>query len=288
MFVDLKQIEIRVKGGFSERKGIKHFDELVQINSLSTRSRNLIYTCISEYIERLDENAKSNDFVEYIFVQLLSLTKDDIPTVTFYDDYYIGEVNEIIKKVILKAEYSEVYDFIEGIIKYFQQELPALTEYFERDINKIFGDENINYKIVNHIITDLVDEEEMNSVEETLNNPYDTVNKHYAKAVEKLYKDKDYANSIKESISAVEAMCQIINGGKEELNKALKNLKVEIHPALEQAYLKLYAYACDENGIRHANGAGEKDATLAEARYMLVSCSAFINYLKENFESKED
>ena len=288
MLVDSKQIEIRVKGGFSERKRIKHFDEIVQINSLFTRSRNLIYTCISEYIERLDENAKSNDFVEYIFVQLLSLTKDDIPTVTFHDDYYIGEVNEIIKQVILKAEYSEVYDFIEGIIKYFQQKIPALTESFERDIDKIFSDENINYRIVNHIVTDLVDEEEINSIEETLDNSYDTVKKHYNKAIEKLYKDKDFENSIKESISAVEAMCQIINGGKEELNKALRNLKVEIHPALEQAYEKLYAYTCDANGTRHANGIGEKDATLAEARYMLVSCSAFINYLKENFESKED
>ncbi len=52
-------------------------------------------------------------------------------------------------------------------------------------------------------------------------------------------------------------MCQVINGSKEELNKALKNLKIKIHPALEQAYIKLYAYASDENGARHANGLGE-------------------------------
>ena len=133
-----------------------------------------------------------------------------------------------------------------------------------------------------------MDEHVISGIEETLDSPYFTVKKHYNKAIEKLYKDRDYANSIKESISSVEAMCQVINGGKEVLNKALKNLKIKIHPALEQAYIKLYSYTCDENGARHANGIGEKNATFSEAKYMLISCSAFVNYLKENFENKED
>ena len=81
-------------------------------------------------------------------------------------------------------------------------------------------------------------------------------------------------------------MCQIINGSKETLGKALNNLKVEIHPALKSAYSSIYGYTSDENGTRHANGIGEKNATFEEAKYMLVSCSAFVNYLKENFEGK--
>ena len=79
-------------------------------------------------------------------------------------------------------------------------------------------------------------------------------------------------------------MCQIINGSKETLGKALNNLKIEIHPALKSAYSSIYGYTSDENGTRHANGIGEKNATFSEAKYMLISCSAFVNYLKENFE----
>ncbi len=156
------------------------------------------------------------------------------------------------------------------------------NNYIER-IGYIFQSENVNYRIVDDKITDIVDKEQINSLEETLNNPYKVVSEHYSKAIEQLYSVKDYANSIKESISTVEAMCQIINGSKETLGKALNNLKVEIHPALKSAYSSIYGYTSDENGTRHANGIGEKNATFEEAKYMLVSCSAFVNYLKRKF-----
>ena len=109
-----KNVEVHVKSGFSERKGIKRFSEIVQIDSLTTRSRNLIYTCIGEYIEKLSENYKSDEFIEYIYVQLLSLTKDDIPMNYSYTQYDIDEVMKFIKQIILQTEYSDVYDFIEG------------------------------------------------------------------------------------------------------------------------------------------------------------------------------
>ena len=99
------------------------------------------------------------------------------------------------------------------------------------------------------------------------------------------YSLKDFDNSIKESISSVEAMCQILTkNSKATLGDALKLLKDKIHPAMKSAFEKLYGYTSDANGIRHANGLGEGDSTFEEAKYMLISCSAFINYLKENFE----
>lgn len=155
-------------------------------------------------------------------------------------------------------------------------------------INRVFIEENVNYRIVGNKITDIVNEEEINSIEKTIANPYEVVKKHYNKALEKLYKDKDYSNSIKESITSVEAMCQIINGSKETLGKALNSLEIEIHPALKSAYSSIYGYTSDENGTRHANGIGEKNATFSEAKYMLISCSAFVNYLKENMRNKNE
>jgi hypothetical protein len=43
--------------------------------------------------------------------------------------------------------------------------------------------------------------------------------------------------------------------------------------------MKLYAYTSDEDGVRHAM-LEEPDLTVADAKFFLLSCTSFINYLK--------
>ena len=111
-----------------------------------------------------------------------------------------------------------------------------------------------------------------------------TVAIHLNSALEKL-SDKespDYRNAIKESISAVEAISsQIAGKDKAELAEALKVLseKIELHTALRQGFIKLYGYTSDADGIRHAL-LEETKLDFEDAKFMLVACSAFINYLK--------
>ena len=57
---------------------------------------------------------------------------------------------------------------------------------------------------------------------------------------------------------------------------------VHIHEAMKSAFEKLYGYTSDENGIRHG-GIDFKGASSDDARYMLISCSAFINYLTAQY-----
>lgn len=52
---------------------------------------------------------------------------------------------------------------------------------------------------------------------------------------------------------------------------------------LEQEFSSLYGYTSDEDGIRHG-GIDFKNAPAEDAKYMLVSCSAFVNYLIEKYE----
>ena len=49
-----------------------------------------------------------------------------------------------------------------------------------------------------------------------------------------------------------------------------------------KGHLALYGYASDENGIRHG-GIDFKNAPAEDAKYMLISCSAFVNYLMEKW-----
>jgi hypothetical protein len=108
---------------------------------------------------------------------------------------------------------------------------------------------------------------------------------HLKRALELLSdrKSPDYRNSTKESISAVEAICGLITGNpKAELGQALKEIergnKVKLHGALSGAFSKLYGYTSDAGGIRHAL-LDEPNLYFEDAKFMLVSCSAFINYL---------
>jgi hypothetical protein len=93
----------------------------------------------------------------------------------------------------------------------------------------------------------------------------------------------DFRNSIKESISAVEAQCKIIcEEPTSTLTKSLEIIqrrdRVKIHPRLNEAFQKIYSWTNDDGGIRHALS-DEQNIDREDAQFMLIVCSAFINYL---------
>jgi hypothetical protein len=143
------------------------------------------------------------------------------------------------------------------------------------------------YRFVNGVISPIINAQEIAEIGEAINNEpftaYKLVNMHLKNALEK-FSDRtkpDYRNSIKESISAVEALVKILtNEEASTLGYALKALKsqINIHTALEQGFTKIYGYTSDADGIRHAL-TQESNCSFEDAKYMLVSCSAFINYL---------
>lgn len=199
-----------------------------------------------------------------------------------------NEKLEEIKNHILQCEWYEVYDFVEKHISCIPEE--SRVERTEQ-YNSLFEEEGVPFRLVNDIVVPIYSEIELTAIEQSLRTKYDSVNQHVEKAL-RCFSDRnnpDYENTIKEAISAVEAMCCIVNSKNETLNKALKHLKdkgVHIHPAMESAFVSLYAYTSDEKGIRHA-GMDFVNAPAEDAKYMLVTCSAFINYLIEKWSKVE-
>lgn len=55
--------------------------------------------------------------------------------------------------------------------------------------------------------------------------------------------------------------------------------------ALKDGFLKIYGYSSDADGIRHAMS-DVPTLTESDARFMLVSCSAFANFLIERAKAK--
>ncbi|MEN6619418.1 MAG: hypothetical protein ABFC28_07990 [Rikenellaceae bacterium] len=141
---------------------------------------------------------------------------------------------------------------------------------------------------INNEIVEVSSKEEIITIENALQSKQKNIRVHLNKALE-LYAKRpigDYRNSIKESISAVEAFCRE-KTGEDTLGKALNKLEnngVIIPKLLKLAFEKLYAYTNQpDTGIRHALMDSEDTytPTADEALFMLVSCSSFINYLNK-------
>lgn len=199
-----------------------------------------------------------------------------------------------------KCPWYEIYNIFEYYLMFLRSMSHApffkgVETEFINDINKILEEEKSGYRIIDDRVAPITNPLEIESIEDSMKltaTAYSSVKIHLSKAL-KLYSDRqnpDYENSIKESISAVEAMCSIIVGKDTTLRDALRQLEnrgIDIHVALKQGFDRIYGYTSDEKGIRHA-GIEFSDAPHEDAKYMLVACSAFVNYLIEKYEKSKE
>jgi len=145
------------------------------------------------------------------------------------------------------------------------------------------------YRFIDRLISPITDNVEIEGVDTVLAGPVDPVRTHLRRALE-LLSDRanpDYRNSIKESISAVESLVGATLGKKGTLGQLIKKMDAEIglHPALDKAFSSLYGYTSDKDGIRHAI-MGQQDIGFDEAKFFLVVCSAFANFVRSKVQAK--
>jgi hypothetical protein len=179
------------------------------------------------------------------------------------------------------CEWYELYDLLEFVGASFvgDQELPAW--------NEALAAEGVPYRFVNRQLVAITSEEDIQSVATAMAQPnkYLGVREHIATAAAALSKrpEPDIRNCVKEAILAVESAAKattgITSGAFEPAFKEFEKRFGKLHPAMSAAVRSLYGYGSDEQGIRHAilDDADRLDA--ADARFMLVACSAFANYL---------
>lgn len=199
-----------------------------------------------------------------------------------------------------KMPWYQILDLVEYVCKWVSvnidnyRYLEELLKEFEGNLNNEFDRLDYGYRVVNHCIVDITSEEEMAAISEAIENSKDNVSEHLQRAVMhySARPNPDVRNSIKESISAVEAVCRELTG-ETTLGKALKHLEdngVVIHKMLKEGFTKFYVYTNDaDSGIRHAlmDDEGTYTPSKDEAYYMLVACSTFVNYLRRKVAKKE-
>lgn len=279
---------------FSERKGLKSYAIPEQKDSLDDGSRNILWSLIhgnilrhvttyDEYIEipasrqSKGHNADFLQFIQTFWMLHLRHPSDEL-------DYHWHSLYRFLRNDFFQRSWNEVYDFLEFLLQKYPD--AATVDSLVEQFNDVFEHDNIPYRFIDKILTDVSDDITRKSIAEALEHPLAPVQEHIRAATQKLYdrKKPDFRNSIKESISAVEALCRKLSGKENAtLGDALKTLEQDqIHPALSKALGSLYGYTSDsKDGIRHALADSESNVEMEDARFMLVTCSAFIHYLTE-------
>lgn len=194
------------------------------------------------------------------------------------------KVLQQLRDYFFKAQWHEVYDFIEFISNSFPHDYQETNKKFMAACNHIFEREMGGCRFVGDQITKIVEEEEIKSIEKAIAESETLVTKHLRRSLELLSdrSNPDFRNSVKESISAVERLASHTTGEEHgTLGQLLKKLegRVELHPALKNAFSSLYGWTSDDSGIRHALSVKET-ADFEDAKFMLVTCSAFLNYVE--------
>jgi len=258
---------------FSERKGYKKVSDTIKIHEVNENLRNLLWNAL--YIFYWEKGQYHFDYKSLEVRLWFSYFKKRLDQLPYDFDSFLLQ----IEKYFFNAEWYEVYDFLEEILIYFENE--ELNQF----VNRVLEDELSGYRFVNGIFTEVTDKQEIEMLEDALtDDDFPNVKAHLQRALELLSdrKNPDYRNSIKESISAVESIAkEIAKKPKAELAEALKEIEKngELHGALKKGFLSLYGYTSDANGIRHSL-MEESNLTADDAKFFLLVCTSFINYLK--------
>lgn len=259
---------------FSERYGYVKPEEAIIREQITPEIQNAMCNCLHFFSEQL----RSDYYYikQYIWGYFLNQRID------LFDSR-----PDIIKNYIQndKIEWFKKLDLIEKVIeKSYISEKTDIVHSFTQLLNSEFERLNFAYRIVENQILEITSEQEIKTIETAIDNNKDNVRFHLNNAL-KLYAqrpDADYRNSIKESITSVEAFTREITGDK-GLNLAkLESAGIKIPPILRNSFNIIYGYTNDPTtGIRHAlmDETAEYIPGADEALFMLVSCSAFINYL---------
>jgi len=266
---------------FSDRIGVTQRSIKIQTDCMSEELKVSLWNCFYETIAHHSRSWYNPLLVFYRDYFLLPLT--DMPSTN--SDCLID-----FREKFFNHDWYEIYNFIEFSLDHLADLIDNALIYapkYERTINFILERELSAYRSINRRFIAVSDNNEIETIENALyeSNKYGLkgIKSHFEKSISLLSKkpDPDYRNSIKESISAVEGICKILTAEKSGgIDKALNKLDVEIkiHPALKRGIANLYGYTSDEGGIRHPL-IEESDVDFEDAKFMLVSCSALVNFI---------
>lgn len=270
---------------FSQRNGLVPIPQLLKLGEISDEFRNELYNLIHQFLEG---NINYNNEIIYMRTSTKRQTLRSVHrnvfkrTIDEIDDRGFNVIS-FYKKHLLDDEYNVVFDVIEHIMRVHNR----LDFDFVSEFKRMFNKHALAYTIIDEkcpTIVPAASPEEGEAIRQAFEaaegDKYAAVREHLRNSAEQINANLP-ADAIRESIHAVESVLRIVTG-ESDFNKALQKLETShrIHPALKDAFKKLYAYTSDEQGIRHALvDQPASPAGMDEAVFMLGTCAAFVGYV---------
>lgn len=275
-----------MEGDFSQRMGFVPTKPEIQLDDINDSLRTALWNVfLRSYLHsykpregsklRHVNGSNRQKFAMNYYAYFKKLAIDELPT------QWVTFVGILRNDFFYNMEWHRVYSFIEFVIQQGGKELRgSLVSQFNQALER----EGSGYRVVGDYVMAITSQDELNAIEDAMTKGavYQGIGEHLSTAV-RMLSDKqnpDYRNSIKESISAVEALAKQLTGNPNTtLAPALSELEKHhsLHPALKSAFSSLYGWTSNADGIRHAL-MDVSNLTHADARWMLISCSAFINF----------
>lgn len=282
---------------FSQRMGFIKVRDAIQVDSLDGDTRVALWNVIAPYLDAT-QRAISVTTIREIWTEVFHQPIDSIPNPHTHS--YVSLSNDelryrYIKDSFLGGEWNRCLDLLEFLAndenrnRWDSQGLgmfdgddviaPKPSEY-----NSVLEKYMVGYRFVNGSLSRITSEDEADSVARAIDSSATSVKEQLNKALLDLSNREhpNYAKSVQCSISAVESQCCILLGEENvSLGDALNRLErqgVRLHSALKEAWKKLYGFTSDGAGIRHGT-IQPSDVDQDLAKFMLVACSAFVNYL---------
>ena len=267
---------------FSERYGFIKVRDTFQIENIDNGLKNRLWNQFRTfYIDSITLGVYPRE-------KHIGLKDDYNFFIQVYDEFFKSSnkptshmqfLTDELKKYFFNMTWYEIYDFIEYISEIYHNK--EINIQFRESVNQVLEAEISGYRFVDNCIAPIIDEVEIKEVEEALECQYTPVRQHLSNALELLSdrENPDYQNSIKESITAVESVAKIITRKETDLASCIKVMDIDLNKQFKTSMINLYGWTCKEDGIRHGHTKEELKTSFEEAKYMLVSCSAFVNYL---------
>lgn len=271
---------------FAERMGAVA-PPLLGLQDAPTHLRVTIWNAVERWLfESDDEYATYQRRMRYLYNKLHWPT-DEVPP-------YSHVARTRVKSHVLSQElvWHEFYQFVDHVPTLYAigeegYERSKCVKEMTEVLDFLLEQEGSPYRFVDGALINVTNEEELASVREAAapdSGRFAPAREHITQAVKHLAKKPEpaYDDSIKQSISAVESVLRIATsetGAKmSSLLAAFEAKYGSLHGSFRSAIEKLYGYASDEQGVRHGATAPVTVGS-AEARCMLVMCSALVNFV---------
>ena len=186
-----------------------------------------------------------------------------------------------LKSTIAHGDYIRIFGMLQYIIRH-----SKTPHDFPNAIDRILLTSKAAYRVVDRwTIAPVSSPEEKETLERAFADlskaEFKGAREHLRKAAEEASAGQ-WADSVRESVHAVEAAARTLAPGANALEPALRKLEetAAIHAALKKGFGAIYGFTSDEKGIRHPlldGDAAKVDET--DALFMLGACASFVSYL---------